>query len=167
MKTYRLILPAVTAAILSALAGCSDENDDGRTRPGNLTVYSYINSGCANKSIMPESPLVDRLQEPRHEIIRLTAVENNRLQIEHKNIMFNCAAKLEIEASIENSVICITGRDTSGSTVNCLCPYSLSYEIPLSGYGEYTLKINESEPVRFTYSDRTDTAIILNRVETE
>lgn len=159
MKTYRFILLAGIAAILSVLIGCSDENDE-NTYSGNLIVYNYINSGCTNKSIMPESSLVNQLQEQQYETIRLTTVENNKLQIEHKYVQFNCAAKLEIEASIDNSMIYITERDTAYSSANCMCPYNLSYEVSLPGHGEYILILNEEIVLKFTYNYNTDTTFI-------
>ncbi|MDR0395116.1 MAG: hypothetical protein LBH77_08180 [Tannerella sp.] len=161
MKTYRFILSAGIAAILSVFVGCSDENSDEQAYSGNLIVYDYINSGGINKSIMPESPLANQIQGQQPETIRLTTVENNRLRIEHKNIQFNCAAKIEIEAFIENAMIRITEKDTDSSPTYLFCPYNLSYEISLPHDREYTLQINDKTPIRFTYNLGTDTTVII------
>jgi plasmid maintenance system killer protein len=162
MKTYGFTLSTgIAAVLLSVSAGCSDENSSEQAYSGNLIVYDYINSGGMNKSIMPESSLANQIQEQQPETVRLATVENNRLRIEHKNISFHCAAKLEIEASIENTMIRITEKDAASSPTDRICPYNLSYEISLPHNGEYSLRINDNFPIRFTYDIDTDTTVII------
>ena len=143
--------------ILSFFAACDSDYDDGEIYSGNLIVYNYINPGCANKALSVY--IENEIQEQKKETLKLRAIDGGtRLEITHNNVSYNCMGKIAIEASINDMDIFINEKDTDLSA-NCFCTYNLSYEIPLSTFGKYTIKINESKTYSFDYNHNTNITV--------
>ena len=158
MKSLRLFLFSGIYIALSFFTGCDSDYTEGEIYSGNLIVYNYTNTGCANKTI--SANIENEKQEQEVETIMLKAIDNGtRLEIKHNNATYYRTGEIIIEASIDETDIFIDEKEANISSDE-ICKYSLTYEIPLTAYGQYTIKINDGKSYAFDY--RLNTEVIIN-----
>ena len=157
MKSFRLFLYSGAFIILSFLAGCDSDYAGEEIYCGNLIVYNYINTGCSNKILSAD--IEDKTQEQKTETLSFKTIDNGtRLEIKHNNASYYRTGEILIEASIDDMDIFINEKEASISG-NDVCKYSLTYEIPLSVFGKYTIKINDGKSYTLDYNLYTDVTI--------
>ena len=157
MKSFRLFLFLGIFMALSLFAGCDSDYTEEEIYSGNLIVYNYINPGCANKIL--SANIENESQNHEVETIMLKAIDNGtRLEIKHNNARHYRTGEIIIEASIHETNIFIKEKGANISSDE-ICNYSLTYEIPLTAYGQYTIKINDGKSYKFDYSLNTEVTI--------
>ncbi len=122
-------------------------------------VKGFIHSDCKNNS----------QKTSLEESIKIKTLNDNTIQINHKNAVFNCCpGKLSAEGIIKNDTIIINERETEHSC-NCICPYDLDYTIGKLEYGIYTIKLQIMDADYFQFKlnfhSNTDTTILINNTE--
>ena len=162
MKSFRLFIFSGIFMALSFFTGCDSDYTEGEIYSGNLIVYNYINTGCANKTL--SANIENEKQEQEVETIILKAIDNGtRLEVKHNNATYYRTGEIIIEASIDETDIFINEKEADINTDN-VCKYNLSYEIPVSAFGKYTIKINDGKPYIFDYNLNTDITINVGSV---
>ncbi|MDO4702691.1 hypothetical protein [Tannerella sp.] len=158
MKSKRMFLYIGVLAALAFAWGCNEEDMESTAAGTSLKVYNIYNSGCLSNIRSEEA---EAAFSDLYETLRLKAVEGGRLQIAHDSVIYNCAAKLEVRVTQNGDQLWVKEKDVSKSSVRCLCPYNLKYEIPLR-HGTYTIRINDGTTYMFTHHATTDTVIFLS-----
>ena len=157
MKSFSLFIFSGIFIALSFFAGCDSDYTEEEIYSGNLIVYNYINSGCANKIL--SANIENESQNHEVETIMLKAIDNGtRLEIKHNNARYFRSGEIIIEASIHETDIFIKEKETNISSDE-ICRYNLTYEIPLTACGQYTIKINDGKSYKFDYSLNTEVTI--------
>lgn len=154
-----LVYSMATMTLLMGLGGCSESEAGSENPSATLKVYHFTNSGCLSNLRSDGTDDTTSLAG-RHEVLRLKALGNGRLQIHHDSVVYQCAAKIELHVTRNGQLIHIEERDVASAQANCTCPYNLKYEFPLE-YGDYRIRINDGNTFPFTYTSATDMTLIL------
>ena len=94
-----------TLTLLIGLGSCSSESEAGSERPSaTLKVYHFTNSGCLSNLRSDGTDDTTSLAG-RHEVLRLKALGNGRLQIHHDSVVYQCAAKIELHVTRNGQLI--------------------------------------------------------------
>ena len=89
------------------------------------------------------------------EIVRLKAIGQNQLQLNHLNSILNCApGKISFDAQVGKDAIIIKETEEDISA-NCVCPYDLEYTITIPVAGKYQLSINGYKYGTFEFNANT------------
>ena len=157
-KTF-LIYSMACAALLLGSSRCSmnEETDVPPLASTALKVVHITNTGCLSNL---RSDGAEERPVGRHEVLRLKALPNGRLQILHDSVVYQCAADIKVRATLSGNLIHIEERDVATAQAKCLCPQNLKYEFPLK-YGDYRIQINDGNTFAFTYTSATDVTLIL------
>ena len=162
MKAKTFLFYVMTLAVLLlGNGGCSmsEETEDDHFASTPLKVYHFTNSGCLS-NLRSDGADDTTTTIGRHEVLRLKALENGKLQIRHDSVVYQCAADIELHATRQGQLIHIEERDVAKAQAKCICPYNLKYEIPIE-YGDYLIQINNGKTFPFTYTSGTDMTILV------
>ncbi len=143
LKRYNLLKSTVMKSLLKLTlilgivffsSGCNKNDKEIQNQEtGNIQILQFSHSDCLNSTFKDE--LV--------ESIELQAINQNQLQITHKNSMFNCCPGiLSVICAVNNNTI-IINEDESEYGCHCICPYDFNLTIGSLSTSNYLIKIQK------------------------
>ena len=155
MKERKLFLMSAVLMLVSGFCGCNSDSKSENESDSGILVRNIANTGCKSAETRG-----DGQDGEWPEYIEYKSMEDGYLSIKHVNAMFNCHAKLTMEATVSGNEIQIIEKDYSetedGPRSTCICTYDLYCEVGPLTAGTYTVVIStyrsEYEKARFTIS---------------
>ena len=128
-------LLAMSAAILVAACGDDPQKPDPGA-PGALQINS-VQSACKADSKSDGGGALDALS---------SSVNGDSVTIIHEDARYNCAEKVELDATVAGGAIQVkeTITNPEDPKARCMCNYDLSVEIKGLAAGTYTVSVSDA-----------------------
>ena len=152
-----LVSVAIVCSCAMVIAGCDEKEEDSIAMDsGVIELANFSNTGCKPSSQTRSTVGEDNTQE----FVIVKAMEGKRLNVEHKNAMFNCGTNnlQGILESAEGNAIKLSYKYDI-IKMDCMCPFDTKYIISGLKEGEsYSLYITnnygEEKEILFIYSSQ-------------
>lgn len=148
MKIKNILITFPAVLIWAGFTGCDNEDDSS----------AYVSNFAYEKSLSLQT------NEAPQETLTLKALDNDNLQITHKNIWLPCCEEIPFaEVASLTGHLYINNIDLKQAACSCASLYSLTYTVKNLKEDHYIVSLNNHYSFYLNINAATDTTIIVKQ----